>query len=66
MSEKTTTEFFCDRCGKSIGLEEPDSKLTVRACLEGEWAMVFAYDWRHFCANCHDLTTAFFTRKEKS
>lgn len=60
MSAKTTIEFFCDRCGDSIGSEKPDEKLRVTAGMDGEWAMEFQHDWKHFCPDCRRDTVAFF------
>ena len=61
MSAKTTTEYFCDRCGDSLGDKEPSKKLTVKAALEGEWAMEFSRDWKDFCPSCKSDVIKFFT-----
>lgn len=65
MSAKTTTEYFCDRCGDSLGEVKPREKLKVTAGLEGEWAMEFAWDWKHFCTSCEDEVIAFFRKAGK-
>lgn len=65
MSAKTTTEYFCDRCGTSLGENKPDEKLTVKAAMDGEWAFEFKHDWKHFCDGCRSETVAFFSKRLK-
>ena len=65
MSAKTTTEYFCDRCGTSIGEEKPNERLSVKAFMEGEWAFEFKHAWKHFCQDCHSATVAFFSQRSK-
>lgn len=60
MSTKTTIEYFCDRCGDSLGDAKPAEKLTVTAALEGEWSMEFAHNWKHFCPSCRGAVVKFF------
>lgn len=61
MSAKTTTEYFCDRCGESLGEKKPREDLAVTAGLEGEWGMEFSHKWKHFCPSCRQQTVEFFT-----
>ena len=60
MSAKTTTEYFCDVCSQSIGEEKPKEDLRVSAGMNGEWAMEFQYDLKHFCAGCRHKMVEFF------
>lgn len=63
MSEKTTTEYFCDRCGVSIGETAPKRRMTVKAHCEGEWALDFAHTWQDFCAGCQNAVYRFFMER---
>lgn len=63
MSAKTTTEYFCDRCGDSLGDAKPGASLAVRATLHGEWATEFDHKWDHFCGPCFDAVVKFFKGK---
>jgi len=60
MSQKTTTEFFCDRCSCSLGVKKPREDVTVEAHAWGEFAMDFSRSWKHLCGDCRNLVYAFF------